>query len=108
MVDEGIASLAEQMGVKSQSSGTPVAKKAMVDFDIQSASEWPGVESDRVLLDPVLCRKLWRQFTSDSAFIVQQAQATQVETSRLNTPCPPKEYFSQASCNSTFSWHHSV
>ena len=82
VVDEGIHSLAEQMGVRSRDSQSPNAKPDE-DFDIQSASEWPGVEAGRVLLSPVQCRQLWRQFTSDSAFIVQQAQATQVPSGSL-------------------------
>lgn len=48
------------------------------DFDIQSASEWPGIAEERLLLGPSKCRQLWRQFSSDSNYIVQQAQATQV------------------------------
>ena len=79
VIDEGIHSLAEQMGVRSRDSQSPGAKSTVdKDFDIQSASEWPEIDSNRVLLSPVQCRQLWRQFTSDSAFIVQQAQATQV------------------------------
>ena len=82
VVDEGIHSLAEQMGVRSRDSQSPGARPDK-DFDIQSASEWPEVESSRVLLSPIQCRQLWRQFTSDSAFIVQQAQATQVPSGSL-------------------------
>ena len=54
------------------------------DFDIQSASEWPGLDEERLLLSPSKCRQLWRQFSSDSNYIVQQAQATQVN--------PPNQY----------------
>ena len=78
VVDEGILSLAEQMGVRSSRDSASPSAKSDQEFDIQSASEWPGVKADRVLLSPVQCRQLWRQFTSDSAFVVQQAQATQV------------------------------
>ncbi len=77
MVDEGIHNLAEQMGVRTRDAQSPKTKLDK-DFDIQSASEWPEIDGIRVLLPPMQCRQLWRQFTSDSAFIVQQAQATQV------------------------------
>lgn len=94
VVDEGIHYLAEQMGVRSRDSQSPGANSDK-DFDIQSASEWPEIETSRVLLSPTQCRQLWRQFTSDSAFIVQQAQATQVLSGNLITSCfslfPPKD-----------------
>lgn len=42
-------------------------------FDMLTAAEWPGVPPAAVLLSPGQCRGLWRQFLSDSNFIVQQA-----------------------------------
>ena len=45
--------------------------------DMMAAQEWPGMAPDLVLLSPAQCRQLWRQFSSDSSYIVQQAQATQ-------------------------------
>ncbi len=41
-------------------------------FDMLSAAEWPGVPHAAVLLSPGQCRGLWRQFLSDSNFVVQQ------------------------------------
>ncbi len=42
------------------------------DFDIVAANDWPGVPPNRALLGPAQCRTLWRQFSSDSAYAVQQ------------------------------------
>lgn len=42
------------------------------DLDMLSLTEWPGVPPAAVLLPPGQCRSLWRQFVSDSNFIVQQ------------------------------------
>lgn len=41
-------------------------------LDMLSLTEWPGVPQAAVLLSPGQCRSLWRQFLSDSNFIVQQ------------------------------------
>lgn len=41
-------------------------------LDMLSLTEWPGVPQAAVLLPPGQCRSLWRQFVSDSNFIVQQ------------------------------------
>lgn len=41
-------------------------------LDMLSLTEWPGVPPAAVLLPPGQCRSLWRQFVSDSNFIVQQ------------------------------------
>ena len=41
-------------------------------FDMVAASEWPDLPADVVLLTPAQCRMLWRQFSSDSVYAVQQ------------------------------------
>ncbi len=43
--------------------------------DIMASSEWPGVAPADVLLSPGQCRTVWRQFSSDSTFTVQQVRA---------------------------------
>ncbi len=43
--------------------------------DIMASSEWPGVAHADVLLSPGQCRAVWRQFSSDSTFTVQQVRA---------------------------------
>ena len=44
-------------------------------LDMLSLTEWPGVPPAAVLLPPGQCRSLWRQFVSDSNFIVQQVRS---------------------------------
>lgn len=41
-------------------------------FDLVAASEWPDLPAEVVLLSPSQCRTLWRQFSSDSTYAVQQ------------------------------------
>ena len=77
VVDEGIQSLASSTG--SKPSSPERLPHGETEFEIQEASEWPDIKPETVFLSPPACRQLWRQFTSDSSFIVQQAQATQVE-----------------------------
>lgn len=45
------------------------------DFDFLSATEWPGLAEEDVLLSPPQCRTIWRQFTAESTLAVQQVCA---------------------------------
>lgn len=87
VVDVGIRRLARDLG------GLPAEPDARgevdEEFDIHSASEWPGVSQEAVLLTPLQCRQHWRQFTSDSSLIVQQAQATQEAKRAASSRMPP-------------------
>ena len=42
------------------------------EWDVLAAPEWPGVPAKSMLLSPSRCRALWKQFASDTNFIVQQ------------------------------------
>lgn len=44
------------------------------EWDTLAAPEWPGVPPKAMLLSPSRCRALWKQFASDTNFIVQQVQ----------------------------------
>jgi hypothetical protein len=59
------------------------------DFDLISASEWPGVSKEDVLLTPAQARTVWRQFSSDIALSVQQAVATQEANKLAQNRLPP-------------------
>lgn len=41
-------------------------------FDMVAASEWLALAEELVLLSPSQCRTLWRQFSSDTSYAVQQ------------------------------------
>ncbi len=59
------------------------------DFDLLSATEWPGVSKEDVLLTPSQARTVWRQFSSDVALSVQQAVATQEANKLAQNKLPP-------------------
>lgn len=63
----GTASMASSLDGGRRSSTADVG-----NLDMLSLTEWPGVPPAAVLLPPGQCRSLWRQFVSDSNFIVQQ------------------------------------
>ena len=67
-------------------------------FDLLAAAEWPGLPegSAEVLLTPAQVRSVWRQFTSDSTFAVQQALATQVGAGRGSA--------GWAGCDGSWDW----
>jgi hypothetical protein len=71
------------------SSTTTAAAKANAEFDLLSASEWPGVAKEDVLLTPAQARTVWRQFSSDVALSVQQAVATQEANKLAQNRLPP-------------------
>lgn len=96
LVDTAIMRLAE---ISSKTSGITAAaaaaasitaaSKASAEFDLISASEWPGVAKEDVLLTPAQARTVWRQFSSDVALSVQQAVATQEANKLAQNRLPP-------------------
>jgi len=90
VVDTAIMRLAEVPSSKTSGS-TPAAAaaKSSSEFDLLSASEWPDVAKEDVLLTPAQARTVWRQFSSDVALSVQQAVATQEANKLAQNRLPP-------------------
>ena len=57
-----------------QASGDSESSSHSAEWDTLAAPDWPGVPQKAMLLSPSRCRALWRQFTSDTNFIVQQVR----------------------------------
>ncbi len=55
-----------------QGSGEDDRTSHSAEWDTLAAPQWPGVPEKAMLLSPSRCRALWRQFTSDTNFMVQQ------------------------------------
>ena len=67
-------------------------------FDMYSASEWPadslgasngasdGADQEVIMITPPQCRMIWRQFQSDTGYIVQQVHRT-APAIRFAGPC---------------------
>jgi hypothetical protein len=99
-IEASICSLAAQHDRTSRSSGVGSMASSLdggrrsstadgSGLDMLSLTEWPGVPQAAVLLPPGQCRSLWRQFVSDSNFIVQQAVATQEANRAASNRMPP-------------------
>ena len=67
-----------------QASGETEVSSHSAEWDTLAAPDWPGVPETAMLLSPSRCRALWRQFTSDTNFIVQQVGCS----SLLSWVCP--------------------
>ena len=97
LVDTAIMRLAEfstskTSGITAAAAAAATANTAAAraaDFDLISASEWPDVPKEDVLLTPAQARTVWRQFSSDVALSVQQAVATQEANKLAQNRLPP-------------------
>ncbi len=75
MVDTAVMEQASDKAASSSQDSLTTADTAASStsaFDMVAASEWPDLPADAVLLTPTQCRMLWRQFSSDSVYAVQQ------------------------------------
>ncbi|EFJ31796.1 hypothetical protein SELMODRAFT_439743 [Selaginella moellendorffii] len=54
-----------------------------------AASTWDGVPSEKMLLSPIDCRNLWRQFKAETEYTVSQALAAQEANKRGASWLPP-------------------
>ena len=61
-------------GPSTSGADTTAGAAAGGSFDMVAAAEWPALAEEVVLLTPSQCRTLWRQFSSDTSYAVQQVQ----------------------------------
>lgn len=71
-VERALLSLAADR--RATQSGDDDQASQSAEWDTLAAPEWPGVPAKAMLLSPSRCRALWKQFASDTNFIVQQVQ----------------------------------
>ncbi|DBA68461.1 hypothetical protein WJX79_008695 [Trebouxia sp. C0005] len=72
-----------------QGSGEDDRASHSAEWDTLAAPQWPGVPEKAMLLSPSRSRALWRQFTSDTNFMVQQAVNTQEANKAASNRLPP-------------------
>lgn len=72
-----------------QGGGEDQKASQSTEWDILAADDWPGITAKAMLLTPSRCRALWRQFTSDTNFVVQQAVNTQEANKAASNRLPP-------------------
>ena len=84
VIDRAVMSLAADKSSSTDEEESATSNGVHGDeFDVVSASEWPGLPSEVVLLQPQQCRQIWRQFSTESHFPVQQALDMQVKRAYL-------------------------
>ena len=97
-VDDALASFlpvgtgADAAGADAEGADSDAPRADGVTADSSAStfpSEWPGVDDDRVLLDPGACRAAWRKFEDETAYAVSQALAAKEAAARGGHPAAP-------------------
>ncbi|CAN4086940.1 unnamed protein product [Withania somnifera] len=63
--------------------------KSITSVDPLASSTWDEIPPSRTLITPVQCKSLWRQFNTETEYIVSQAIAAQEASKRNNNWLPP-------------------
>ncbi|KAK9136499.1 hypothetical protein Sjap_007093 [Stephania japonica] len=71
------------------SGSTNSANNIISSFDPLASSTWDEVPTNRILITPVQCKSLWRQFKLETEYSVAQAIAAQEANRRNNNWLPP-------------------
>uniref|UniRef100_A0A383VTW4 Protein ROOT HAIR DEFECTIVE 3 homolog n=1 Tax=Tetradesmus obliquus TaxID=3088 RepID=A0A383VTW4_TETOB len=80
-IDEGSAAASGSSSSRGDAASAPSSSSRDASgggaFDLATATHWPGVPKQEVLVAPHEARVAWREFMGASALAVQQAQVTQ-------------------------------
>lgn len=63
--------------------------KSITSVDPLASSTWDEIPPSRTLITPVQCKSLWRQFKTETEYVVSQAIAAQEASKRNNNWLPP-------------------
>ncbi|XP_060205885.1 protein ROOT HAIR DEFECTIVE 3-like [Lycium barbarum] len=63
--------------------------KSVSSVDPLASSTWDEVPPSKTLITPVQCKSLWRQFKTETEYVVSQAIAAQEASKRNNNWLPP-------------------
>ncbi|MCD7465819.1 Cell wall protein rhd3 [Datura stramonium] len=63
--------------------------KSITSVDPLASSTWDEVPPSKTLITPVQCKSLWRQFKTETEYVVSQAIAAQEASKRSNNWLPP-------------------
>ncbi|KAH9305485.1 hypothetical protein KI387_009889, partial [Taxus chinensis] len=83
------ASLFSALTDSADAAGTIVERSSSSSLNSLASSTWEGVPPSNVLITPVQCRSLWRQFKSETEYTVGQALAAQEANKRSSSWLPP-------------------
>ncbi|XP_044486885.1 protein ROOT HAIR DEFECTIVE 3-like isoform X2 [Mangifera indica] len=70
-------------------SSTASTNREVSNYDPLASSTWEQVPLSKTLITPVQCKSLWRQFKSETEYIVTQAISAQEANKRNNNWLPP-------------------
>ncbi|XP_049393297.1 protein ROOT HAIR DEFECTIVE 3 isoform X1 [Solanum stenotomum] len=65
------------------------SSKSIISVDPLASSTWDEVPPSKTLITPVQCKSLWRQFKTETEYVVSQAIAAQEASKRNNNWLPP-------------------
>ncbi|KAJ8553269.1 hypothetical protein K7X08_023947 [Anisodus acutangulus] len=65
------------------------SSKSISSVDLLASSSWDEVPPSKTLITPVQCKSLWRQFKTETEYVVSQAIAAQEASKRNNNWLPP-------------------
>ncbi|XP_055825076.1 protein ROOT HAIR DEFECTIVE 3 isoform X2 [Solanum dulcamara] len=65
------------------------SSKSITSVDPLASSTWDEVPPSKTLITPVQCKSLWRQFKTETEYVVSQAIAAQEASKRNNNWLPP-------------------
>ncbi|XP_027771256.1 protein ROOT HAIR DEFECTIVE 3 isoform X1 [Solanum pennellii] len=65
------------------------SSKSITSVDPLASSTWDEVLPSKTLITPVQCKSLWRQFKTETEYVVSQAIAAQEASKRNNNWLPP-------------------
>ncbi|KAJ8535862.1 hypothetical protein K7X08_034263 [Anisodus acutangulus] len=65
------------------------SSKSISSVDPLASSTWDEVPPSKTLITPVHCKSLWRQFKTETEYVVSQAIAAQEASKRNNNWLPP-------------------
>ncbi|XP_048331744.2 protein ROOT HAIR DEFECTIVE 3 [Ziziphus jujuba] len=71
------------------STSASVKDRSITTLDPLASSTWENVPSSKTLITPVQCKSLWRQFKTETEYIVTQAISAQEANKRNNNWLPP-------------------
>ncbi|KAK4361820.1 hypothetical protein RND71_017061 [Anisodus tanguticus] len=65
------------------------SSKSISSVDLLASNTWDEVSPSKTLITPVQCKSLWRQFKTETEYVVSQAIAAQEASKRNNNWLPP-------------------
>ncbi|GLJ11016.1 hypothetical protein SUGI_0140450 [Cryptomeria japonica] len=83
------ATLSSTLTESADAVGSILERSVSTPMNALASSTWEGVPPSNILITPVQCKSLWRQFKSDTEYTVSQALAAQEAKKKSSSWLPP-------------------